>query len=136
MKPSTTRRLTLLLVTTAAAALPLGAPTAAQASGKGDDEIRKSGSCSSGGRWELKAKTDDGGLEVEFEVDTNRAGQTWSVRVTDNGAQVFRGSRTTRPPSGSFSVERHITDRSGTDTIVATATRSGTSQRCTGRLSI
>ena len=130
----TTRRLALLLAAAAAAALPLAAPTAAHASGKGGDEIRTSGSCTNGGTWKLKAKTDDGGLEVEFEVDTNRPGQAFTVRVTDNGAQAFRGSRTTRPPSGSFEVERHIADRAGTDTIVATATRSG--NRCTGRLSI
>ncbi|NHC43756.1 hypothetical protein [Motilibacter aurantiacus] len=133
---TTKRRTALLLpllglVASAAAVLPAGAAFA-----KGDDEVLRSGSCSAGGSWKLEAKPDDGGLEIEFEVDTNRAGQRWAVRITQNGSPVFRGSRTTTRPSGSFSLERHVADRPGTDTIVAVATRAGTSQRCGGRLSV
>lgn len=36
----------------------------------------------------LKAKRDDGRIEVELGVDSNRAGQTWATRVTDNGVVV------------------------------------------------
>src|SRR5205823_5750258 len=129
-----TRSIALLLAAAGATATVLAAPTAASASGKGDDQIVKSGSCSGGATWKLKAKPDDGSLEVEFEVDSNRAGQTWTVRITDNGSRVFSGSRVTRRPSGSFSVERQVADRSGKDAIVATASRSG--QSCTGRLSL
>jgi hypothetical protein len=39
-------------------------------------EVRSSGDCSATSTWKLKTKADDGRLEVEFEVDSNRVGQT------------------------------------------------------------
>src|SRR4051794_31403715 len=130
----TTKSRSIGLLLAATGTVWAGVAAAPAASAKGDDGIVKRGSCSSGATWKLKAKPDDGRLEVEFEVDSNRSGQSWAVRVTDNGTQVFRGSRTTRPPSGSFSLERQLANRSGKDAIVATGTYSG--QTCTARLSI
>jgi len=105
---------------------------AAHASG-GVDPVRAGGPCATG-VWKLKAKPDDGRLEVEFEIDTNRSGQTWAVRVKDNGNSVFSGQRTTGGRSGSFSVEFRTANRSGTDHIRATATRGGTT--CSGSVSL
>src|SRR5689334_3926094 len=65
-------------VVTAAPALAHGGGTA----------VRASGACTSHGSWKLKAKPDDGRIEIEFEVDVNRVGQTWHVRITDNGHLV------------------------------------------------
>ena len=67
MRKTTAATATLLL----AAALPvLGAGTAYA----GDDEKIRRGPCSGTADWKLKAKTDDGGLEVEAEVDSNVTG--------------------------------------------------------------
>jgi hypothetical protein len=127
-------RRTAALAVTAAALTSFSLLTpAAQASGGDDGEVRKSGSCATG-VWKLKAKPDDGRLEVEFEVDTNRRGQTWSVRVSDNGTRVYRGEHTTAGRSGSFSLEFKAPNRAGTDTIRATATRGSTT--CSGTVSI
>ena len=71
-------------------------------------ETRVTGSCTAGSSAKLKAKPDDGRLETEFEVDQNRSGRRWNVVIRRNGVVVFRGSRITRPPSGSFSVNRRI----------------------------
>jgi hypothetical protein len=85
--------------------------------------VEKRGRCSGGGVWKPKSKPEDGGrLEVEFEVDTNRAGQLWTVRVTDNNATVFSGKARTGGPSGSFSIERRTANRPGRDVIRARAT--------------
>ena len=105
---------------------------AAQAKGGNDRELRRSGHCSAASVWKLKAKTDDGRLEVEFEVDSNRNGQRWSVAINDNGVRVFTGARTTVAPSGSFEVERHIANRAGSDRITASATNAKTGERCSG----
>ena len=86
--------------------------------------------CGAGATWKLRAKSDNGRIEVDFEVDSNRVGQTWAVRMTDNGVIVFNGTRRTVAPSGSFSVERLVTDRAGTDTFVAVAANPATGQRC------
>jgi hypothetical protein len=108
-------------VAVAAMTVPLAFAGPASAKG-GGDAVRSTGSCSGGGVFELKAKHDDGRIEVEYEVDTNRAGQAWHVRLTDNGVSVFSGTATTVAPSGSFTVHRLIPNRAGTDTIRAAAT--------------
>jgi hypothetical protein len=105
------------------------------AAAKGND-VKVSGTCSSGSHWKLKAGARDSGIETEFEVDSNKVGQVWSVRITDNGAQVFVGNKTTVAPSGSFSVSRHTTNRAGTDKIVGKATNAKTGETCTGTVSI
>ena len=126
------RTLRALTLTAAATALLVpAAPGFAK-----DGEVIRRGSCTGASDWKLKAKPDDGRLEVEFEVDSNRNGQVWSVRMTDNGVQVFSGTRTTQPPSGSFSVERRIANRAGADTIRARATNARTGESCTGNLQI
>lgn len=119
---------------TAVAAVTLTAPLllAGPASARGGgDAVRNSGSCVGGGVFELKAKHDDGRIEVEYEVDTNRAGQAWHYRITDNGVLVASGTATTVAPSGSFTVHRLVANRAGTDTIRASATL-GTTRSCGG----
>jgi hypothetical protein len=120
-------------------------PGAALAKGGSDDdngggggnsrETRVAGSCTGGSSAKLKAKPDDGRLEAEFEVDQNRNGVTWRVVIRRNGATAVTTKSTTRAPSGSFSVERRITDGSGSDRITARAT-SPTGEVCTARLTI
>jgi hypothetical protein len=97
-------------------------------------EVRSSGTCTQGATWKMKAKADDGRLEVELEVDSNRVGQAWAVQMKDNGVLVYSGTRTTVAPSGSFEVERRITNRAGADTITATATHAPTGQKCSARV--
>ena len=100
-------------------------------SGGGDDDrVITTGSCSAGADWKLKVKTDDGRLEVEGEVDSNRAGQTWAWSLRHNGSLSARGTATTTARSGSFDVERKIVDLAGTDRVVFRATYAG--QTCRG----
>lgn len=101
-----------------------------------DGDVKVSGTCSSGSHWKLKAGPRDSGIETEFEVDSNKNGQVWSVRITDNGVQVFAGKKTTVAPSGSFSVSRHTANRAGVDTIVGKATNAKTGETCTGTVRI
>ncbi len=107
---------------------------AAQAKGGNDREVRRSGHCSAATVWKLKAKTDDGRLEVELEIDSNRNRQRWAVAINDNGVRVFTGTRTTVAPSGSFEVERHIANRAGKDRITASAKNARTGERCSAVL--
>ena len=93
------------------------------------------GTCSGSAHWKLKVKPDDGRLEVEGEVDANRNGQVWSWRILHDGYVSYRGTRTTRAPSGSFSVHRRVVDMAGTDLIGFRASNSATGQTCRGHLS-
>lgn len=107
------------------------APATAQASGGDDVRIIKRGSCADGPAvWKLKVKSDDGRLEVEGEVDSNRRGQVWRWTMTHNGSLSRSGTATTAGTSGSFSVERRLVDLAGTDRIVFRAVRGA--QVCRG----
>jgi hypothetical protein len=117
---------TRLLLTTAAITVSLTAPvlvaaTPAFASGGGGG-VSASGACTNGGHFKLKAKHDNGKIEMEYQVDSNRAGQTWAVRITDNGAVVVSRHATTAGPSGSFTIRKTIANRPGQDKIHARAT--------------
>lgn len=125
------QKLTVLIaIVIAAVALPAIAP------GKTNPGITRAGSCSGGGTWKLKAKHDDGKIEVEFEIDQNLAGRRWNVVITRNGATAFRGSRLTRPPSGSFTVARRLANAAGRDRIVATARSVADRRVCRGAVTI
>jgi len=115
-----TRTLRTLIPLAAVAAL-LALPAASPADRDDDNRVEKTGSCSAGSTWKLKSKPDDGRLETEFEVDQNRNGVTWTVTLRRNGTVASRTRATTAAPSGSFSVERRLANRAGTDTISARA---------------
>jgi len=121
-------------IATAALVAPLATALPAHASG-GTSAVTKTGSCSGSAVWKLKAKHDDTGrIEVEWQVDSNKVGQTWTVRLRDNGTLFFSGSRTTKAPSGSFSVQKFTANRAGSDTISARSVH-GT-QVCKGSVTV
>ena len=122
----------LIVTATAFAGTAMLAPSA-QASG-GSADVRANGSCSAASTWKLKAKPDNGRIDLEFEVDSNVNGQTWAVRIRDNGHLVFSGNRTTHAPSGSFTVDRLVTNRAGSDAFVGRATNATTGESCVGRV--
>jgi hypothetical protein len=97
--------------------------------------VQRQGNCSAGADWKLKAKSDDGRIEVEGEVDSNRNGQTWRWRIKHNGTTSARGRATTRGPSGSFSVERRMVNLAGRDRFVLRAVHAGSGQVCRGVVS-
>jgi len=123
------------LVGTAMAASMALAPVA-HASGGGGGGVQVQGVCSGASDSKLKAKPDNGRLEVEFEVDSNRVGQRWAVRLSDDGAQFFAGTRTTMAPSGSFEVRTFTANRPGADRIVARATNQASGEVCSASLTI
>jgi hypothetical protein len=123
------------LIAALAVAAPLAlavAPAGAKHGNAG--RVIHTGDCTGPATWKLQAKPDNGGLEVEFEVDRNRAGLSYSVVLRRNGDAFSRTTRTTAGRSGSFSLSRHTGNRAGTDRITAVATRSGES--CRASLSI
>ena len=75
-------------------------PAQAKDHGGGDDRVEARGACTGGGHWKLKAKHDDGRIEYEFEVDTNKVGQRWTVKVSDTGTGSSPGTGPRRRPVG------------------------------------
>lgn len=115
--------------------LLVGAVPPAGASG-GDDDIRRSGQCTNRSDWKLKAKPDDGLLQVEGEVDTPRVGRLWRWKILHDGEVAHTGLRRTTARSGSFSVERRVTNRRGVDVIGWRAFNRATGEHCRGWLRI
>ena len=121
-------RTALAAIAVAALTLPVGAHRTRHrlATGRGDD-VRTSGRCSGGAHWKLKAKPDDGRIEIEGEIDSNRSGQVWHWKLKHNGSISARGSKQDRGRSGSFEVKRRMANLSGKDhfTFRATHARAG-----------
>jgi hypothetical protein len=109
-------------------------PGAAQA--RSGDVTRK-GSCSGASVWKLRLRPEDAGrIQVEYEVDSNKVGQTWRVRIVQNGTRIFAGKRVTQAPSGSFTVHLRTKGVSGTDRFRARASNVKSGETCLGRASI
>ena len=69
-------------------------------------------------------------------MDSNVAGQTWRVRIFQNGERIFAGRRTTKAPSGSFSVRVVADDTAGADAFKGRAVNVANGELCVGRASI
>ena len=128
------RSIRILLPLAAGLALLIPAGPGQAKSDDDDGRVIRTGSCSGATDFRLKAKPDDGRLEVEFEVDQNRNGVRWRVAVRRNGAVVARGTRRTGGRSGSFSFERRIANPAGQDRISAVARRNGETCRASLRI--
>jgi hypothetical protein len=118
----------VLILTLTALVLALSAgPAAAK-----DGDVLVAGTCTGASSSKLKLSEENGRIEVEFEVDQNRNGVRWAVRLTQNGARVARLVRTTRPPSGSFEARIVARNSAGTDVFRARGT-SPRGEVCTAR---
>lgn len=120
-------KLGLALVLAGALALPaVGSPALAK-----DRDVISRSACSAGSTAKLKLSSEGGLIEIEVEVDQNRNGVPWTVLLSRDGVRVARAVRTTRAPSGSFTLRRVIGDPAGADVVRAVATRRG--ERCSVR---
>jgi hypothetical protein len=113
---------TLVATTLMAVALPLTAVGTAHAS---SDDVLRRGSCSGSTDWKIKAKPDDGRIEVEAEIDSNRNGQTWRWVLRHDGNVAAKGRSMTHGRSGSFEVERRTSNHPGTDRFRFRAVHAG-----------
>jgi hypothetical protein len=97
-----------------------------------EDDVIRRGGCSGSTDWKLKASPEDGRIEVEGEIDSNRNGQVWRWRMLHDGSLSARGKAKTHGPSGSFEVRRVMVDLSGTDTFVFRAKNRRSGEVCRG----
>lgn len=125
---TTSTRIVSVALTAAALATP-----ALPASANDADVVRRGG-CSLNADWKLKASPENGRIEVEAEVDSNRVGQTWNWRIAHNGSLSAKGSATTKAPSGSFEVRRLLVNVAGSDAITFRARNPQSDEVCRGAL--
>lgn len=126
-------RLRILLGTALVAGALIAVPSPALA--KSGDVIR-TGSCTGSADWKLKVGPDNGRWEVEFEVDSNRVGQTWRVKIKSNGVLRYNRLKITQAPSGSLTARKRVPNAAGSDVIVARARNVASGQVCVARLTV
>jgi hypothetical protein len=108
-------------------------PSIAQAGNEG--RVIREGNCSGAANWKLKANPENRGrVAVEYEVDTNRRGERWRVRLFHDGRRVMNRTFVTRGRSGSFTVRDLMFDRRGSDRFRARAMQVRGPQDCAGRV--
>jgi hypothetical protein len=73
------------------------------------------------------------GLQAEFELDVNRAGQRWRVRFAHNGRGVANVVRRTMPPSGGFTVRVVTRNGPGVDRFRVRAVQMNGPNSCRAR---
>jgi hypothetical protein len=107
----------------------------AAADGGHDTDVRVKGSCTGSTTSELRVRTQDGRLQIEFRIDTKRRYRAWSLVILRERRIVFR--RTVRAGSGGHAVDvrRTIDDWPGTDAIVARASARG-GQSCVATVAV
>jgi hypothetical protein len=117
-----------------AAFLALALPAAARADhGSGDggggggrpSQVRVAGTCGKGASAKLELKRDDTGIEVRFQVDRRRGGETWRVVLVQEGQVAWRGRGPTGSSGGSLRVIRRIRDLGGAERITVRGTGPG-----------
>jgi hypothetical protein len=126
-------RVTRLIVAGTLLASVAGMSTAAFAK---DGDVIRQGACSGNSDWKLKLSPENGKIEVEYEVDSNKVGQTWRVKLFHGGTRIFAGTRQTQAPSGSFEVRKLANNTAGSDSFSARATNVATGEVCRGSASI
>lgn len=123
------------VLATAALVSALIVPETALPAMAGDGDVEREGSCGRRSDWKLKLSPENGGLEVEFEVDQNVSGDRWRVIMRHDGRRFFKGHRTTKGPSGSFEVRRVVNNHAGRDHVFAKARNLSTNEVCRGSVS-
>ncbi len=99
-----------------------------------DRDVIREGSCSGATDWKLKGSPENGRIEVEGEVDSNRNGQRWNWRIVHNGNVAARGTSTTHAPSGSFEARRVVSNAAGKDGLAFRARNAASGEVCRGFL--
>jgi hypothetical protein len=112
----------------------LGGSPAHAGDDRDDREVIRHGSCSGSTDWKMKAKADDGRIEVESEIDSNRNGQIWRWTLRHDGKVAADGRSTTRGRSGSFEVERKARNTAGTDAFRFRAVNRASGEVCVARV--
>src|SRR3712207_444490 len=99
-----------------------------------DADVIRRGSCSGATNWKLKASPENGRIEVEGVIDSNKVGQTWYWKLKHNGSLSAKGQATTQAPSGSFERRRLVVNAPGDDVLVFRAANPNSGEVCRARL--
>ncbi|MDQ3874637.1 MAG: hypothetical protein M3322_03660 [Actinomycetota bacterium] len=110
----------------ALAAIAAAAACSVPAAWAGDDrdEVRVRGACTGRSEAQLRLRTDDGRIRVEFELENGGPSTRWKIVVLHERRTAWRGSvRTGRRRS--LRLRRTVADWFGTETVAVRASSRG-----------
>lgn len=107
----------------AVVALLFAAPAAGAKDGGSDDrrEARVKASCSRGATAELRLRSRDGAIRVEFDLRRRAGGELWRVVVVQERKVRARASLRTKRSGGALRVRRSLRDLDGPDRVTVRA---------------
>jgi hypothetical protein len=114
------RRLSLIATSAIAFTLAVCAPQAVAKDG--DREARVAGACAGSASSELRLRSRDGRIAIEFTVKPRAQRGRWRAIVVHERRVAWRGTYRAR---GSFRLRRSVQDLAGPDQITARATGPG-----------
>jgi hypothetical protein len=97
---------------------------AAQARGEdhgGGGDVRAAGVCGRGATASLRLRTDDGRIEVRFQLRQRRGSGVWRITIVHEERVSSRAARRTTRSDDSFELRRLLPDLRGSDTVVVHA---------------
>lgn len=112
------RKRTIVIGAVAAAVVGAGAIGAGVAWAGQDDDVEQRGTMGNT-TYELSLEQEDGGLEVNFELQSAAPGEAWQVRIDQDGTTLVDGVRNT-DDDAELDVDAYATDDSGTSTFTVT----------------
>lgn len=104
-----------------------GVPLAFAVTASADTERR--GSCGGSAWFDYEVEKDDGRFEVNFEVNSNRQGQQWQLRLFHDGSRYYSGVHTT-DYEGEVDIDWDRPDTSGNDSFRARARNLSSGEVC------
>jgi hypothetical protein len=84
----------------------------------GGGDVRVAGTCGKGATSKLRLKSEDGDIEVRFEVEHIRFAGRWRVTIAQEGRVAYRGRYRARR---SFEIRRGLNDLAGADRVTVRA---------------
>ncbi|MCZ4499073.1 MAG: hypothetical protein JWQ74_1626 [Marmoricola sp.] len=94
--------------------------------------IDRSGRCA-GVEYELGVDRENGGFEVEADIDDARAGSKWRMSIRHEGTVIYKAVRTA-DREGDISVDRFRKNTAGKDTFLLTVKQMSSGKTCSARI--
>jgi hypothetical protein len=97
-------------------------------------DVERHGTCGSG-VYELSVDRENGGYEVNFDLDGVKAGSTWRIVLKHDGKRYFKKVRTA-DREGEVDVEKWRSNTAGKDVFRAKAVNTVTGAGCTAKITV
>lgn len=112
----------------------VAAPTAFFLAPAAHADVERHGSCGAG-TYEFDVDRENGGFEVNFDLDRVKRGSTWKIVLRHDGNRFYKSVRTA-DHEGDVDVERFRRNTAGSDTFKARAVNTKNGASCSATITV